>query len=105
MLGPSFVAMLRKHEEERAAEEKPTPAIDETKPAVIEARAALARATANRADISVGAYSFPSNGRHITSCADAEANLAAVLSDPSNHLPAAAAAAAAAADPAAAPEA
>jgi hypothetical protein len=102
MLGPSFVEMLRKHEEERAAEEKPKPVVDETKPAVIEARAALKQTIANRADISVGAYSFNSNGRRITSCADAIANLAAVLSDPSNHLPAAAAATA---DPAAAPEA
>ena len=89
MLGPDLLAILQQHE---SAVDKPKPAVDETKPAVIEARAALARAIAHSKDITVGAYSFSSNGRHITSCADAIANLAAVLRDPSNHLPAAAAA-------------
>jgi hypothetical protein len=111
MFGPDFLALLRRQEEKHATEsatgvDETKPVVDETKPAVLEARAALARATAYRADISVGAYSFSSNGRHISSCADAIANLRLVLCDPCNHLPSVAPVAAElAAEPADAPSA
>ena len=102
MLGPEILKLLRNQEEAHATEstaavDETKPVVDETKPAVLEARAALAQAIKNRADTSVGAYCFLSNGRHINSVATAELNLRLVLHNPCNHLPSAAAPAAAAA--------
>jgi len=85
MMGAHIRALILQQQQQEATE--PAYAVDETKPAVLEARAALAQAIKNRADITVGAYCFLSNGRHINSVATAEVNLRHVLRDPCNHLP------------------